>query len=155
MKANTYRIVLVLSAAIFIGLLVFGATYFQSEEPIAPTVLDTPFIGSTLQTSPIVTATGNTQVVVRYTDTGFEPSDIQVVSDTKVRFENASRFDMWVRAAGEGLYPPDADSCGVSALDTCEAIPTGGSWEVTLEKPGFWTYWNERNHDMKGVVRII
>lgn len=93
------------------------------------------------------------QVLLSYTDRGFEPHAVQIKAGETVRFTNNSSGDLWV-APGDGavVYPRHAGSCGSSALDSCGAIVPQDFWEFTFARAGAWEVVN--NFDKSKTVTV-
>ena len=85
------------------------------------------------------------QLLVSYTDQGFEPRTATVKAGDTVRFTNNSTGQLWVAAGGDQLYPAVQNGCGSSALDSCQAFGPGYDWEFTFTQPGTWEIQNNLN----------
>ena len=94
------------------------------------------------------------QVLVSYTDRGFEPSDTKVAKGDTIRFTNNSSGNMWIAASGTRLYPAATGSCGSRAFDTCKALKAGEYWEFTFNVAGGWTYQDNLHKEAQGVVKV-
>jgi len=99
------------------------------------------------------------QVLVSYTDRGFESPDVTIHKGDTIRFTNNSSEDLWVASAGipgtTNTYPAGAGSqCGQSAFDSCNVIGRGEFWEFTFDVVGTWGYQNNRDTKMTGVVHV-
>jgi plastocyanin len=95
------------------------------------------------------------QILVSYTDRGFEPAFATIKAGDAVRFTNNSSHDLWIAAAGGAgsAYPGDGNNCGQSAFDSCRVLKYGEFWEFTFATAGTWSYQNNRDTKMTGVVR--
>ena len=94
------------------------------------------------------------QLLVSYTDNGFEPSTGKIKKGETVRFTNNSSENLWLAASGEKLYPSVVNGCGSSALDTCKALKPQEFWEFTFDVAGTWGYHNNSNTEKTGTMRV-
>jgi plastocyanin len=98
------------------------------------------------------------QLLVSYTDRGFEPAFASIRQGDAVRFTNNSSRELWVSAAavhrGE-MYPRAADSCGQSAFDSCVALQPKEFWEFTFEDAGVWGYANIANPAHEAALEVV
>ena len=95
------------------------------------------------------------QLLVSYTDDGFEPSTATVRVGDTVRFTNNSSGELWVSAAaveGGTVYPRGGDVCGQSAFDSCVRLQPKEFWEFTFEKAGTWGYKNVARAEHEGNI---
>lgn len=121
----------------------------------APHIQPPPFTG---EISMALETSKGFQVLVSYTDRGFEPSTALVKKGETVRFTNNSSDDLWVSAIGATsgkIYPSGGgDECGQSAFDSCRTIGRGEFWEFTFDLSGAWSYQNNADTDQVGVVVV-
>lgn len=85
------------------------------------------------------------QLLVSYTDDGFQPSHAYINEGDTVRFTNNSSERLWVAAApvhNGTIYPGGPESCGQSDFDSCLALEPREFWEFTFEQKGVWGYTN-------------
>ncbi len=97
------------------------------------------------------------QFLVSFTDRGFEPASATIKKGETVRFTNNSSTDLWVASVGtaDGApYPGGSEECGQSAFDTCKVLKPGEFWEFTFAQAGVWSYHNNRDTAVSGVVRV-
>jgi len=97
------------------------------------------------------------QLLVSYTDRGFEPRTATIRSGDTVRFTNNSHEQLWVAAATNSsgaLYPSIQNGCGSSALDSCKALNPGEYWEFTFGATGSWSYDNNLDTDRSGTINV-
>lgn len=94
------------------------------------------------------------QLLVSYTDNGFEPATGTIKKGETVRFTNNSSGDLWLAASGEKLYPSVVNGCGSSALDTCKALKPQEFWEFTFAAAGTWGYHNNSDTGKVGTIRV-
>ena len=96
------------------------------------------------------------QMLVSYTDRGFEPLQATIKTGDTVRFTNNSSRTLWIAASPVGdtkIYPGSSD-CGASALDTCKALKPLEFWEFTFTQNGTWGYQNNLNKDDVATIRV-
>ncbi len=94
------------------------------------------------------------QLLVSYTNRGFEPKSAAIKAGETVRFTNNSSSDIWVAAGGEKLYPGGVSDCGSSPLDSCETIPPGRYWEFTFSQQGTWIIVNNLDKSKSVSIRV-
>ena len=96
------------------------------------------------------------EVLVSYTNRGFEPSTAVINIGESIRFTNNSSNDLWVAATGTAEAPvyPGIGECGSSTLDTCKVLKPREFWEFTFTKGGMWMFHNNLDKGQTGVVRV-
>ena len=94
------------------------------------------------------------QLLVSYTDYGFQPAVASIKKGDTVRFTNNSSGALWVVAYSHVLYPKATGSCGASAFDSCREIGRGEFWEFTFTKAGTWPYQNKLDPQKSGSVKV-
>jgi plastocyanin len=72
--------------------------------------------------------------VVRVTETGFEPREVEVRAGGTVVFENAGREAHWPASDDHPTHT------GYPAFDPKKPLQPGEKWSFTFEKPGEWGY---------------
>ena len=79
-------------------------------------------------------------VIVSYTDRGFEPQRAAVRAGSVVRFVNNSSAPFWVAADGSeaSAYPPVRGGCAASALDSCRPLDPLEYWSFRFDEAGTW-----------------
>lgn len=85
------------------------------------------------------------QLLVSYTDEGFQPPHATINEGDTVRFTNNSSKRLWVAAApvhSGAIYPDGPSSCGLTAFDSCVALAPKEFWEFTFDEMGVWGYVN-------------
>lgn len=85
------------------------------------------------------------QLLVSYTDEGFQPSHAIIKQGDTVRFTNNSDKRLWVSAApvhNGSIYPGGSQACGQSNFDSCVVLEHYEFWEFTFDQPGVWGYVN-------------
>jgi len=98
------------------------------------------------------------QVLISYTDNGFEPANVTIKKGDTVRFTNNSTDKMNMKilspgSVGDTQYP-GAASCGGSALNSCDDIALQDFWEFTFTSVGSWTYQDSLHPDNKGTITV-
>ena len=96
------------------------------------------------------------EVLISYTDHGFEPATATIAVGDAVRFTNNSSQDLWVASTGSSenpLYPGTSD-CGGSTLDTCMVLEPREFWEFTFDESGTWTFQNNLDKGQTGSVLV-
>lgn len=85
------------------------------------------------------------QLLVSYTDEGFQPPHATIKEGDTVRFTNNSEKRLWVAAApvhNGSIYPGGPQSCGQSDFDSCVVLEPDEFWEFTFQLDGVWGYVN-------------
>lgn len=86
--------------------------------------------------------------IVNYTDTGFNPSSLEIKIGQTVQFFNQSKGGMWV-ASG-----PHPSHTAYSEFDAKKNIPSGETYEFTFTKIGEWKYHNHTKAEMYGTIIV-
>ncbi len=96
------------------------------------------------------------EVLISYTDAGFEPAEANIKSGESIRFTNNSDHELWVAAVGSGELPqyPGMSDCGGSSLDTCKVLQPRDFWEFTFTESGTWTFQNNLDKGQTGIVEV-
>ena len=97
-------------------------------------------------------------VEIKYTDQGFEPSDITVAQGTRVRFLNNSNQEIWP-ASGihptHTLYPEKATTdCLGSSFDSCATLKKGEFYDFTFYYIGVWPYHDHLHAYQTGTITV-
>lgn len=87
-------------------------------------------------------------IVVSYTDTGYQPKEITVKKGTKVTFVNESVGNMWTAS---GVHPTHQLLPG---FDELKSVAKGGKYEYTFAKVGTWKYHNHMKPTDGGIVIV-
>ncbi len=98
------------------------------------------------------------QLLVSYTDRGFEPAHASIKVGDAVRFTNNSSRELWVSSAAvhsANIYPGGADSCGQSSFDSCVTLQPKEFWEFTFEESGRWGYINVAETSHSAALEVI
>ncbi len=96
------------------------------------------------------------QMLISYSDGGFDPRTFTIKKGDNVRFYNGSSGDLWVASdptAGP-IYPGSITGCGSSAFDSCEALFPGEYYEFTFDLPGTWGFSNKLDAGKSGTVTV-
>lgn len=91
------------------------------------------------------------EVLVSYTDRGFEPASFVIKKGESARFTNNSTRDVWIASDG-AIYPGTGD-CG-SPLDSCKPLKPRDFWEFTFSEAGVWQFKNNLNATEFGSVIV-
>lgn len=166
----------VLGIVIALALLVVGGFfYFYGKDELA-TTNDTPSTATNSENETeslqaeenetSIIADGNVSlegdmiddVIITYTDSGFEPKSATVNSGQTVRFMNQSSRGMWIGSdqhPTHTAYPEkSASDCLGSSFDTCKSLPAGQSWSFTFTSEGSWGYHNHVQASHRGSVVV-
>ncbi len=87
-------------------------------------------------------------VVVTYTDSGYQPNQVTVKKGTKVTFVNDSTGSMWTAS---GVHPTHQLLPG---FDQLKSVVKGGKYEYTFSKVGTWKYHNHVKPTEGGIVTV-
>lgn len=88
------------------------------------------------------------EVVVIYTDSGYQPNQVIVKKGTKVSFRNESSGGMWTAS---GVHPTHQLLPG---FDQLKSVTKGGTYEYTFVKVGTWKYHNHIKPTDGGMVTV-
>lgn len=96
------------------------------------------------------------EVLISYTDEGFEPREATIRRGESVRFTNNSSHDLWVAAAGTTENPsyPGVSECGGSTFDSCHTLRPRDFWEFTFVEDGTWIFQNNLDKTKAGAVEV-
>ncbi|OGZ70276.1 MAG: hypothetical protein A2904_01280 [Candidatus Staskawiczbacteria bacterium RIFCSPLOWO2_01_FULL_33_9] len=100
--------------------------------------------------------------IITYTDAGYSPNTIGILTGRIVTFKNQSSKPMWPASAmhpSHRLYDgtsldehcPDTDN---SAFDACTGILPGESWSFKFDKTGNWKYHDHLNPSNYGTIVV-
>lgn len=92
---------------------------------------------------------GMPMIQVRYTDTGFEPKNLEVPVGTMVEFINESSEGMWVASnvhPAHDLLP---------TFDQFETNNTGETYTYVFDKAGIWPFHDHINAAREGVIQVV
>ncbi len=91
-------------------------------------------------------------VLVSYTDRGFEPNMIKIAQGKRVRFSNNAQGSLQVGQTSGARYGEGV--CDTDSLQACAPSASRDFWEFTFDKPGLWTIVNVLNEAHQAVVRV-
>lgn len=96
------------------------------------------------------------EVLISYTDNGFEPKNVTLRRGESIRFTNNSSRELWVAAVGSSEHPPypGMSDCGGSSFDTCKVLKPREFWEFTFEESGTWKFQNNLDKGQTGTVLV-
>lgn len=147
---------IVVIAAVVVG----AGAYFMSETSNESTV--SPSVSTSASGSPTMSATGsptaspkvsasptaNATVIIRYTDSGYSPSNVTISAGTKVTFVNESSIGMWT-ASG-----PHPQHTLLPEFDALKAYVKGESYTFTFVKVGEWPFHNHLKPNHFGKITV-
>jgi len=129
----------------------------EGVPPIAPSASGDPWWPFTPQLEAQLAQSPGFDVLIAYTDNGFNPPHIALSRGQSVRFINNSSQDLWVASApvgGGAVYRGHPSACGQSAFDSCAVLRPKQFWEFTFEDVGTWGYRNNVRPEQIGVLRV-
>jgi plastocyanin len=145
------------------GLVVVGSGLFfwynGTKVPVSEVTAETGQAGSTVAEE-VEPGYGEDDfdVVISFTNEGFEPSEITVKKGDTVRFVNTSDREVWPASAihpTHSIYPGKSDSdCLGSSFDACRGLVPGEFWEYTFDYAGSWRYHDHLSASKTGVVVV-
>jgi len=95
------------------------------------------------------------ELLISYTDSGFEPREAKIRLRESVRFTNNASHRLWVASiGGEGKLYPGTSDCGASRFDTCRALDPLEFWEITFDARGAWAFRNNVTQEHVGVILV-
>ncbi len=96
-------------------------------------------------------------LIVSYTDTGFEPSEPTIEKGQSIRFVNNSSHDLHVMGveSTDNIHYPGVSGCSERALDSCFTLKPQEFWEFTFAEVGTWLFRNETTIEHIGAVYVI
>jgi plastocyanin len=94
-------------------------------------------------TKPERTAEG--YMIIRYTNSGFQPSSLEVAKGESIRFINDSN-------AALSIAPADSVNQPYATFDQSKSIGKGMSYDYTFTTIGSYTYYNLNNKTHVGTV---
>ena len=146
-------------------LVLIGSIYFLMQAPPAAAPKNAGTDASVKQLPPppltaemkaVLAKSHGFQVLVSYTDRGFEPATATIKKGETIRFTNNSSDDLWVAATGTSgaVYPGKGNECGQSAFDSCLALKPHEFWEFTFDATGTWGYADNLHKNKTGIVHV-
>ena len=133
------------------------------EVPSTPTAPTTPTATPTeVETSEVTTEVKTSEVIIKITDNGFEPKEIEITKGTKVIWINESNRPSWPASdihPTHRLYPGSGiEKCGTpeqdKIFDACKGLAQGESWSFTFNEIGEWGYHDHLNPIWTGKIIV-
>ncbi len=113
---------------------------------------------SDLYGSSFVAETG--EVIVRITEKGFEPREVEIQRGTTVIWINESSKASWPASdphPTHRLYPGSGiEKCGTGAeiFDACRSLQPGEKWSFVFNEVGEWGYHDHLNPTRRGKIIV-
>ncbi|GIW65725.1 MAG: hypothetical protein KatS3mg094_244 [Candidatus Parcubacteria bacterium] len=125
------------------------------EIPSTPT---TPTISTETPSSKVTTS----EVIIRITNNGFEPKEVEITKGTKVTWVNESSKPSWPASAvhpTHRVYPSSGiEKCGTpeqaKIFDVCRGLNKGESWFFVFNEVGEWYYHDHLNPSFTGEIVV-
>lgn len=94
--------------------------------------------------------------VIRYTDSGYEPSSLAVKRGAAVIFKNESSREMWPASAMHPTHKvyPTTGGCIGSTFDACRGSKQGEEWIFMFDAVGAWGYHDHLNPRSFGSITV-
>ena len=95
-------------------------------------------------------------IIVAYTDNGFNPGSLTVKKGKTVIFKNDSSRDFWPASAVHPAHDayPEKGGCINSKFDACNLVLPGGIWRFTFNFPGTWKYHDHLSPRFNGTIVV-
>lgn len=134
---------------LLLALVAFGGFVLFGKESTAPDQGFTPpnELAPEDPSNPTTDLFPKTETIV-YTDAGFTPNNITILTGDTVTFTNNSTSDMWV---GSNPHPQHTD---YSAFDAMKNYTPGESYSFTFTESGTYGYHNHSNAGDKGTIVV-
>ena len=116
------------------------ATYVKTGQPVPVSMMQPEVNAGHMM--------GGNMITVKYTNSGFVPSKIEVATGTMVEFINESDKEMWVASndhPGHEVLP---------TFDQFKTIGKGGRYIYVFDKPGTWQYHDHINPELVGTIEV-
>lgn len=119
----------------------------------------TPVVEATPSESPTPEPIGST--LITFTNSGYEPTYIEVEAGTVVTFENDSTSSMWTASnnhpthtlyPGSGISLCDTESDKI--FDACGPVQPGESWSFQFDEIGTWRYHDHLSPGESGIILV-
>lgn len=145
MKERNIFIVIIILAIVAIGIF----AYRMIAIPFGPNgaALAVPAISSNATSSEEAAAA--LQMVVHYTDKGFDPQVVTIAHGSTVVFKNEGTTGVWVASAP---HPAHTDYPG---FDAKRSVGPGDSYSFTFQRIGTWKYHDHLNPSQYGSVIVV
>ncbi len=102
--------------------------------------------------------TDSFDVMIRYTDKGFEPESVTIKKGERIRFLNDSKESVWPASAlhpTHTLYPEKNESdCLGSSFDSCAVLNPGQFFDYTFNYAGEWRYHDHLHGYQTGLIIV-
>lgn len=94
--------------------------------------------------------------VIRYTDSGYEPSSLIVKKGAVAVFKNESSAEMWAASAMHPTHAvyPSVGGCIGSTFDACRGFKPGEEWTFVFDAAGTWKYHDHLNPRYFGSIMV-
>ncbi|GBD34517.1 hypothetical protein HRbin35_00242 [bacterium HR35] len=134
----------------------------QPSAPVPPT-LESPAAPTTSTSTETQAAPKNlSEVIIRITNNGFEPKEIEITKGTKVTWVNESSNPSWPASAvhpTHRVYPGSGiEKCGTpeqaNIFDACRGLNPGEKWSFVFNEVGEWYYHDHLNPSFKGEIVV-
>jgi plastocyanin len=140
-----------------------------TEIPSATSVNLTSTVSTSTTTTKTITTTKATktvstisEVIIKITNNGFVPKEVEVTKGTKVTWVNESSNPSWPASAvhpTHRVYPGSGiEKCGTSEekniFDACRNLKPGEKWSFTFNKVGEWYYHDHSNPSFTGEITV-
>lgn len=96
------------------------------------------------------------QMLVSYTNNGFEPATTTIHRHETIRFtDNSNNLSLWIGQVTPNNTPqnPNTLNCDVT-FNTCHAMKQTDFWEHTFDATGTFEYINNEHPEDQGVVYV-
>lgn len=155
-KGRKILIGVLVVVAVAVGIYFYIATSGTPVAAVPKKMLPSDWPAPTPEEKAQLATSKGAQVLVSYTERGFEPVKVTIKKGDTIRFANNSSGDLWVSAGGSvgSVYPGTGKECGQSAFDSCRILRPLHFWEFTFDIAGTWGYKNVSDTAMMGVVIV-
>jgi plastocyanin len=117
-------------AGIVLILLIGGIVWFNASQKSNKANTATPSTGSPTESIDTTTTASEKTAAVQFTDQGFSPATLTVVSGTTVTFTNQSSTTVWPAS------DPHPSHTGLPGFDANKGLAKGESYSFTFTKTG-------------------
>ncbi|MBI4053894.1 MAG: hypothetical protein HY397_01030 [Candidatus Doudnabacteria bacterium] len=95
-------------------------------------------------------------VTIKFTSSGFEPSEVTVKKGESVKWVNESSISTWPASANHPSHVgyPTTGGCLGSTFDACKGLAKGESWTFQFDFFGTWNYHDHLNPTRYGKVIV-
>lgn len=88
------------------------------------------------------------EIIISYTDSGFDPANVSVKAGTTVTFKNESSGVMWIASA---IHPTHQL---LPEFNQLEEVSNGGEYSFVFDGVGTWKFHNHRSPSITGAVTV-